>query len=134
MATLTADMKDMIGHHLGYVATVDDDGNPDIGPKMSTGVLDDSHLFFYERTPRQTYAHLKANGRLVIAVADLATKKGYRFFGPVTLHTDDQIFQDAIAFADAHGLKHPVTVPVMEVHRIDLLDAGPKAGTTIAQD
>ncbi len=134
MITLTDDMKKMIAHNLAYVATVDDEGNPDIGPKMSVGVLDDTHLFFYERTARQTLRNMRANGKLVIAVANRATKKGYRFFGTLRLHKDDQIYADAIDFADKHGLKHPAVVPVLAVRRVDLLDAGPKAGTTIAQD
>lgn len=134
MIRLTDDMKQMIAHNLCYVATVDDEGNPDIGPKMSVGVLDDTHLFFYERTARQTLRNMRANGKLVIAVANLESKKGYRFFGTLSLHHGDQIYADALDFADKHGLKHPACVPVLAVRRVDVLDAGPKAGTTIAQD
>lgn len=134
MIRLTEDMKQMIANNLAYVATVDNDGNPDIGPKMSVGVLDDTHLFFYERTARQTLRNMRANGKLVIAVANLESKKGYRFFGTLNLHKDDEIYADAITFADEHGLKHPAVVPVLAVRRVDLLDAGPKAGTTIACD
>lgn len=136
MQKLTPGMKNLIGNNLGYVATVDENGDPDIGPKMSITVLDDSHLMYYERTARQTLHNLRENGKLVIAVADLKTKKGYRFHGPVTLHEgmDDPIFARAIKYADDHQLKHPAVVPVMEITRIDWLDAGPKAGTVYSQD
>ena len=133
MVTLTEEMKAMIKDNLGYVATVDENGNPDVGPKMSLTVLDDSHIMYYERTARQNLENLRANGKLVIAVANLATKKGFRFKGDVVLHKDDDIYADAIKFADEHGLKHPEVVPVMEVRRVELLDAGPKAGTLLVE-
>ncbi|RNE47836.1 hypothetical protein FAM8407_00228 [Lacticaseibacillus paracasei] len=34
MATLTQDMKDMIGAQLNYLATADENGNPQVGPPV----------------------------------------------------------------------------------------------------
>lgn len=50
MATLTDDMKAYIAHNLGYLATVDENGEPDLGPKMSLRVLDDHRLIYNEMT------------------------------------------------------------------------------------
>lgn len=44
MATLTQDMKDMIGAQLNYLATADENGNPQVGPKGTMRVFDDHHL------------------------------------------------------------------------------------------
>ena len=44
MAKLTQEMKDLIGAQQCFVATVNPDGTPNIGPKRSTRVLDDDHL------------------------------------------------------------------------------------------
>ena len=48
MVAMTDDMKSMIANNLCYIATVDENGYPDIGPKISMQVKDDSHLFYYE--------------------------------------------------------------------------------------
>lgn len=87
MATLTADMKTFIENNLAWITTVDKDGNLDLGPKMSMFVLDDNHLAYHERTAGQHYRNLQDGSPLVVAVANLAEKKGYRFRGTVTLHT-----------------------------------------------
>lgn len=134
MVAMTQDMKDMISNNLCYIATVDENGYPDIGPKISMQVKDDSHLFYYERTARQHLHNLRENGKMVVAVATKDNKHGYRFHGPVELVDSGEFYDEAIAFADANGLKHPAVVPVMTITRIDLLDAGPKAGTIIVQD
>ena len=56
MAQLTQEMKDLIGAQQCFVATVNPDGTPNIGPKRSTRVLDDEHLVFTEVTGNQTGA------------------------------------------------------------------------------
>lgn len=38
MAKLNQAMKDMIAGELSYISTVDADGNPDVGPKISMRV------------------------------------------------------------------------------------------------
>jgi len=133
MAVLTEEMKDLLRNQLAYVATVSDEGIPDIGPKMSLYAMDDSHLAYYERTAGQTYRNLRANGRLVVCVVDYAHKKGYRFRGTVVLHENDQIHADALAYADEHGLKHPAVVPVMTITQIEDL-APAHAGQTVVEN
>ena len=101
MATLTADMKTFIENNLAWITTVDKDGNLDLGPKMSMFVLDDNHLAYHERTAGQHYRNLQDGSPLVVAVANLAEKKGYRFRGTVTLHTDDDIYDAQVKVAEA---------------------------------
>lgn len=129
MAHLTEEMKTFIARNLAYIATVNDKGVLNVGPKMSIRVLDDSHLMYYERTAGQTYRNLKTNGKAVIAVARLddthsVCEGGYRFRGPMTLHNDDAIFEEAVEIAREKGLKLPVTVPVMEITEIEDLTVG----------
>ena len=134
MATLTAEMKTFIENNLGWVATQNEDGTLDLGPKMSLFVLDDNHIAYHERTAGQTYRNLQANGKLVIAFANLAEKKGYRFRGNVTLHTDDEIYAAQVKVAEEKGTKVPAAIPVLEVTEIEDLASGPTAGKTIAKD
>ena len=50
MAKLTEEMKDFISSNLAWVATIGKDGHVDLGPKMSTFVIDDTHIGYHERT------------------------------------------------------------------------------------
>lgn len=134
MATLTDEMKQFIQDNLAFVATVSEDGIPDLGPKMSMFVLDDQHLAYHERTGGQTYRNLENGSPLVVAFVNFEQKKGYRFRGEVVLHTDDDIYNEQVKLAEQRGTKKPECVPVLEIGQIEDLSAGPKAGTTIAKD
>ena len=71
MAKLTEEMKDFISSNLAWVATIGKDGHVDLGPKMSTFVIDDTHIGYHERTAGQMYRNLLDGSELVIAVANL---------------------------------------------------------------
>lgn len=133
MATLTPEMKDFIANNLAWITTISKDGDLDIGPKMSMFVLDDNHLAYHERTAGQHYRNLEDGSPLVVAYANLAEKKGYRFRGNVVLHKNDDIYDAQVKVAEEKGTKKPAVVPVLEITEIDDLSAGPKAGTTIAK-
>lgn len=134
MATLTADMKKFIDDNLGWVCTVSKEGQLDLGPKMSLFVLDDSHIAYHERTAGQMYRNLADGSTVVIAFANLDQKKGYRFRGTVTLHSDDAIYEEQVKLAEERGTKKPAVIPVLEITEIQDLSAGASAGTTIAKD
>lgn len=134
MATLTAEMKTFIENNLAWITTINKDGELDLGPKMSMFVLDDNHLAYHERTAGQHYRNLVDGSPLVIAVANLAEKKGYRFRGTVTLHTDDAIYDEQVKIAEEKGTKKPVAIPVMEITEIQDLTSGATAGKTIEKD
>ena len=134
MATLSEDMKTFIGDDLAWIATISKDGELDLGPKMSMFVLDDNHLAYHERTAGQHFKNLQDGSQLVVAVANLAEKKGYRFRGTVTLHTDDAIYGEQVRVAEEKGTKKPAAVPVMEINEIQDLTSGANAGKTITKD
>ncbi|PAU67528.1 pyridoxamine 5'-phosphate oxidase family protein [Bifidobacterium criceti] len=134
MAQLTQEMKDFIKDNLAWVATVSQDGMPDLGPKMSMFVLDDGHLAYHERTAGQTYRNLENGSPLVVAFVNFEQKKGYRFRGEVVLHTDDDIYDEQVRLANERGTKVPACVPVMTIDTIEDLSAGAHAGKTITKD
>ncbi|MCI1832185.1 MAG: pyridoxamine 5'-phosphate oxidase family protein [Bifidobacterium sp.] len=134
MATLTADMKTFITNNLAWITTVSKDGQLDLGPKMSMFVLDDNHLAYHERTAGQHYRNLSDGSPLVVAYANLAEKKGYRFRGNVVLHKDDDIYDQQVKIAEEKGTKKPAVVPVLEITEIQDLSAGAKAGSLISKD
>lgn len=134
MAKLTEEMKDFISSNLAWVATIGKDGHVDLGPKMSTFVIDDTRIGYHERTAGQMYRNLLDGSELVIAVANLEQKRGYRFRGNVTLHSDDAIYDEQVAVAEHKGTKKPMTIPVLEITEIQDLTPGATAGKTIVKD
>ena len=135
MATLTQDMKDMIGAQLNFLSTVDEAGNPQVGPKGTMRVLDDHHLIYNEETGKQAWHNLHENGKAAVAVVDRPALKGFRFEGTIEgFHTDDQIFEDAKAFAAERHLPPAIAAVVITIDRIYKLDATPEAGDLIDGD
>ena len=114
MTKLTQEMKELIGAQQCFVATVNPDGTPDIGPKRSTRVLDDEHLAFTEVTGNQTWRNVQHRSRVAIAAVDRETLKGFRFVGSPELITAGEIFDQAVAALRARG----ITAPVKAVVRI----------------
>ena len=95
-ATLTADMRAIIqAAHLCFAATVSPDGKPNLSPKGTIRVWDDQHLFFLDIASPGTRANLQARPWMELNVVEQLSRRGYRFFGPVTLHVGDAVFREA---------------------------------------
>jgi hypothetical protein len=95
--TLTADMRAVIqAAHLCFAATVSPDGMPNVSPKGTIRVWDDQHLFFLDIASPGTRANPEARPWMELNVVDQLSRRGYRFFGPVTVHVGDAIFEDAL--------------------------------------
>ncbi|WDF82567.1 pyridoxamine 5'-phosphate oxidase family protein [Lacticaseibacillus pabuli] len=134
MATLTDDMQQMIGAQLNFLATADENGKPQVGPKGTMRVLDEHHLIYNEQTGHHAWHNLHVNPRAAVASVDHPAMKGYRFEGPVEFHDDDQVYKDAVAFAEARHLPAVIAAVVITVDKIVRLDAGPHAGEVIEED
>ena len=65
MADLTDEMKEFLNSNLAWVATISKEGQIDLGPKMSTFIIDSSHIGYHERTAGQTYRNLLDGSDLV---------------------------------------------------------------------
>lgn len=126
--TLTEDMKNMIAAQLSFIATVDEAGHPQIGPKGTLRVLDDTHLIYNEHTGKQAWHNVEANHKVVVATVNHAAFKGYRFEGLAEVHQADAIYEEAVTFAAGHHVPKPVAAVVIDLERIYKLDAGPNAG------
>ena len=118
MADLTDEMKGFLNSNLAWVATISKEGQVDLGPKMSMFIIDNNHIGYHERTAGQTYRNLLDGSDLVVAVANLEQKKGYRFRGNVVLHSDDAIYDEQVKVAEERGTKKPMTIPVLEITEI----------------
>jgi predicted pyridoxine 5'-phosphate oxidase superfamily flavin-nucleotide-binding protein len=124
-AILTADMKRLIDEQrLGFFATICADGSPNLSPKGTIAVWDDSHLAFGNiRSPR-TIENLRRDPRVDINVVDPFTRKGYRFKGLATILDSGAPYERAVAFYGARGskvsaFKEIVLIEVIEAQFID---------------
>lgn len=131
MAKLTTDMKDLIEQAFAFIATVDENGNPQVGPKGTMRVLDDTHLIYNEETGRQAWHNLNDNHKIAVAFHPFPGLKGIRVEGKATIYKDGKIFDDSVAYATDKKLPAPLAAVVITVDRIVRLDAGPHAGEEI---
>src|SRR5690348_15371607 len=112
---LTPDMRAVIrSAHLCFVATVTPEGRPNLSPKGTIRVWDDRHLFFLDIASPGTRANLAANPWMELNVVDQLSRRGYRFFGRVTLHASGDIFEKAVRIVvDEEKARYPVACVVM---------------------
>ena len=121
MTILTADAQRVVEEQrLGFVATVNADGTPNLSPKGTVAVLDDEHLVFVDiRSPR-TIANLRLNPSIEINVIDPISRKGYRFRGRATLVEGDARFEEIVAFYRARGSTNSFeTAVIVDVERAE---------------
>lgn len=79
---LTSDMKRVVSEHpLGYVATAASDGTPNVSPKGTFFVVDDTTIAFAEIRSPVTVRNLQTNPRIEVNFVDPFVRKGYRFAG-----------------------------------------------------
>ena len=128
MATLTQEMKDLVAAQQCFIATVNPDGTPNVGPKRSTRVLDDEHLAFNEVTSKQTWTNVKNGSKVAIAVVDRETMRGFRFVGTPEAVTSGQVFEQAAETMKARGMTAPLTavvkVKVEKIYNLGMPGAG----------
>ncbi|PWF99668.1 pyridoxamine 5'-phosphate oxidase family protein [Levilactobacillus bambusae] len=132
MVTVTQDMKDMIEKQLAYIATADTAGNPDVGPKMTMRLYDDSHLIYNEFTGKQTLKNIQQTSKAAVAFVDRQAMKGFRFSGRADIYSSGPFYDSEAALEKAAGRPAPKQVGVIRIDQIFLLDIGPKAGTLVS--
>jgi uncharacterized protein len=103
MGILSEDMQRVVGLDLGFIATVCPDGTPNLSPKGTTAVWDDDHLIFADLRSPGTVDNLRSNASIEINVVDVLVRKGYRFKGTATVHTDGDVFERGVRFYEARG-------------------------------
>ncbi len=116
MAKLTAAMQDLIAAHKCFVATVNPDGSPNLGPKGSTRVLDEETLAFNESSGKQTWTNLQNGSKVAIAVIDPVAHVGYRFLGTPQVITSGELFEQTLA----ERKKKPGMRPLRAVIRVKI--------------
>lgn len=81
-AILTAGMRRLIEEQrLGFVATVNPDGSPNLSPKATFVPLDGHTIGFAEIRSPHTLANIQRDGRVEVNFVDPFARRGIRFRG-----------------------------------------------------
>ncbi len=112
---LDDDMRAVIeAQRLCFAATVTPDGLPNLSPKGTIRVWDDHHLFFCDIASPGTRSNLETRPWIELNVVDTLSRRGYRFFGRATLHTNDDVYRRATdRIAAEEGAHYPVRAVVL---------------------
>lgn len=114
MGILTDDMKRVVTEQrLGFIATVNADGTPNLSPRGTLAVWDDDTLVFADIRSPGTTRNLRRNPAVAINVVDPIVRKGYRFAGEATVHADGDIFERGQSFYRERGTANPVRAVVL---------------------
>jgi predicted pyridoxine 5'-phosphate oxidase superfamily flavin-nucleotide-binding protein len=131
---ITPDVRAIIeAAHLCFAATVTPDGRPNVSPKGTIRVWDDTHLFFLDLASPGTRANLTHAPWLELNVVEQLSRRGYRFSGPATLHyAGSPTFDDGIrrVYAGADPDPPPTAVVLLTIeHSAPLLSPAYWRGT-----
>jgi hypothetical protein len=131
MVKLTDEMKESLtGPKLVYLATSSKNSMPNVVPIGAFKVIDDETLLISDQFFSKTLANFKANP--VAAISWWGEKGGFQLKGNVTLHTNDDIFQQDVAWMKT--LKPnltPKTAVVMKITEVYNIKPGADAGKKI---
>lgn len=110
MVEITPDMETIIKQAiLSFVATVNEDGTPNLSPKASLTVRD-GVLYFADIASPRTVRNLKTNDAIEINVVDVFQRRGYRFTGRgVVLSPSNNGFSAIASWVkEVNGAEYPV--------------------------
>ena len=127
MSKLTDAMKEIIEKQLAYVATVSNEGMPNIGPKRSMRILDENTLIYNENTGKQTMNNILDNGKVAVAYADWAKLDGYRFVGKAEVFTEGKYYDEAVEWAKGK-MGAPKAAVIIHIEDVYTLRSGATAG------
>ena len=94
---------------LGYVATVSSDGTPNLSPKGTIAILDDSRLVFANIRSPKTIENLTNNPSIEINVIDPFSRMGYRFKGLANILSDGEDFENILDYFKEKGIKSTIS-------------------------
>ena len=98
---------------LGFVATVNEDGTPNLSPKGTVAVFDDDHLVFADIRSPGTIRNLRVRPAIEINVVDPIGRMGYRFRGTATVVDGGDELARLLAFYRERGTDLPIRAVVL---------------------
>ena len=109
MVVITEEIKNFVNFQkLGYVATVSSDNTPNLSPKGTIMILNESHLAFADIQSPKTVENIRYNPSIEINVVDPFSRRGYRFKGIAEIITSGDKFDEIISYYKTSGVKSSI--------------------------
>ena len=106
MVAITEEIKNFVNFQkLGYVATVSSDNTPNLSPKGTIMILDESYLAFADIQSPKTVENLRHNPSIEVNVVDTFSRRGYRFKGTAEIISSGDKFNKIISYYKTSGVK-----------------------------
>jgi uncharacterized protein len=131
MVTLTSEIKESLaGTKIVFLATATNAGTPNVVPIAAFKLLDDERLLISDQFFNKTLKNMKENPK--IAISYWGEKGGFQIKGTVTLHTNDEVFKQDVAWMKEAWPKFvPKSAVIMKITEVYSIKAGPDAGKKI---
>ena len=114
MITISEEIKNFVNpQKLGYVATVSNDGTPNLSPKGTIIVMNESTLVFADIRSPQTIQNLQNNPSVEINVVDPFQRLGYRFKGECKIINEGPEFDKILDYYINAGIKSKINSVVI---------------------
>ena len=120
MVIITEEIKNFVNFQkLGYVATISADNTPNLSPKGTVMVLDETHMAFADIQSPQTVENLKRNSSIEINVVDPFSRRGYRFKGIAEIISTGDKFDKIISHYKETGVKSSIkTIVAVKIEKL----------------
>ena len=122
------------GGHNVWIATIGEDGWPNVAIKGSGALIDDEHLYFADIFSKKTRANLLKNNKVAVGIYSKDTSMAVQVKGEATLLDEGRLFEFVSDKIRDHKPNLPAVAYVVQV-RIDSvweMSAGPNSGDQIA--
>jgi len=131
MITLTQEIKESLaGAKIVFLATSSKNSIPNVVPIAAFRLLDEGTMLISDQYFNKTLSNMKENP--AIALSWWGEKGGFQIKGTVTVHTDDEIFRQNIAWMKESWPKFaPKSAVLVKITGVYMVKPGPEPGKQI---
>lgn len=95
--------REIDGERMAYVASVNDDGTPNLSPKATLATVDDDHVAFCDLASPRTLANIAVRPAVEANTVDLIRRKGWRLAGTARVVDGGAEFESLAALFRSRG-------------------------------
>ena len=131
MVKLTDEIKESLtGTKIVFLATASKTGTPNAVPIGAFKLLNDETMLISDQYFNKTLKNMKENPQ--VAISYWGEKGGYQIKGTVTLHTNDEVFKQDVAWMkELKPSLNPKSAVVMKITDVFHVKPGEDAGKKI---
>lgn len=131
MVKLTEEIKESLsGTKTVFLATSSKDSTPNVVPIGAFKILDDETLLISDQFFNKTLRNMKENPK--VSISYWGEKGGFQIKGSVTIHTDDEVFvQDVAWMKEVRPNLTPKSAILMKITGVYSIKPGADAGKKI---